>query len=511
MNKLSAGLVFVVLLSAVLYFFQLGAPTLWDQDEGQVLASSLEMVKSGEYLTPHLNGGIYFHKPPLYAWLTAVLFKVFGFSEFIGRFWTAVFGVAGIALVYYFARAVFNERAAFLSALMLAVSPLYFVLSKMALVDIFLTFFIMLSMYLFYLGYKNPGQKKYFFLMYLSMALGTLAKGPLGLLIPALSIALFLIIEKKAGFIKEMVPLKGLLFFILIASPWFIVEAFREGLYFLQMLFGQFLFSIYFTPFQQHPGPIYYYILVALVGFLPWSSIFILSLFKKPPPLLLSVFLVTLLVFSLASTKVPGYFLPAFPFMAMIAGGYLDKIFNGEDKIGFYFCLTFSLLVLVVTFFLVSNAVIPAEFSQALVYLQTIILLAASGFFLAFLFSFIKPNPSWSIGAWVFSLIILYVGFMVWLVPYAENFKYSKDLAFAAKEKEHIAFFRTWLPPSFVFYLNRQQYPTFSTEINDVNKLRSFLSKSNSACLIPENEEKTISFPHRVISKKGGFTIIDTL
>ena len=516
MRKINRVLVLILLLGAFLYFFQLGAPTVWDNDEGQMLGSALEMVNSGEYLTPHLNSSVYFHKPPVYAWLTAITFKLFGFTAFWGRFWAAIFGIAGIGLTYLFAKEIYNERTGLLSALILVVSPLYVVLSKMALVDIVLTFFITLSLYFFYLAYKNPSDKKWFFLMYLAMALGTMTKGPLGLIVPGLSIGLFLLVERKLSFIKEMEVLKGLLLYLLAASPWFIIETFREGPYFLKIIFGQFLFSIYMSPMQQHPGPIYYYLFVILLGFIPWSGLFVPAIFlpagrhgKKPNYLLLSLFLVMLTIFSTASTKVPGYFLPAFPAMAIITGNYLDEIFNGRNRIAYYAGLIFPVLFLFLTMWAITIIKIPAEYSQAAVYLQTLILLCLAGFFLAFLFSFLRPQPSWSIVAWALSISLFFVGLIVWLLPYGENLKYTADLAYAMAGKDNVACYHTWLPPSLVFYLNRQKYPTISREIFDEKALRKYLKADSSVCYTSEEEEKKLKLPHRVLKRKAGFAVIE--
>ncbi|MFA4967051.1 MAG: glycosyltransferase family 39 protein, partial [Candidatus Margulisiibacteriota bacterium] len=482
---------------------------VWDNDEGQMLGSALEMVNSGEYLTPHLNSAVYFHKPPLYAWLTAIVFKLFGFTPFWGRFWAAIFGIAGVYLTYLFAKEIYNERAGRLSAMILAVSPLYVVLSKMALVDIALTFFITLSLYFFYLAYKNPSDKKWLYLMSLAMALGTMTKGPLGIIIPGLSIGLFLLIEKRLSFIKEMEVIKGLFLYLLIASPWFVIETIREGSYFLKIIFGQFLFSIYMSPMQQHPGPIYYYLFVIILGFIPWSALFIPALVKKPNWLLLGQFLVTLAIFSTASTKVPGYFLPAFPAMAIMTGNFLDRIFEGENKIAYYCGLIFPVLFLFLTVWAVTMVKIPAEYSQALIYLQTLMLICLAGFFMAFLFSFIKIQPSWSIGAWVISLTVFFIGLIGWLLPYAENFKYTADLAAAMKGKENVCYYRAWQPPSLIFYLNKQKYPTVIKEIFDEGALYNFLGKKSSACYTTQDDEKKIKFSHHLIRSKAGFAVID--
>lgn len=504
----------VLLVSALLYFFQLGAPTVWDQDEGQMLASSLEMVKSGEYLTPHLNSSVYFHKPPLYAWMTTVLFNLFGFSEFIGRFWASIFGILGVFVTYKFGKALYNERAGLLAALMLAFSPLYIVLSKMALVDIFLTVFMTLSVYMFYLGYKNPSDKKYFYFMYIFMALGAMTKGPLGLLVPGAAIIFYLLVDRKIGFVKEMVPIKGLLLFLLIASPWFIIETIRCGSYFLKIIFGQFLFAIYMSPMQQHPGPFYYYIIVALVGFLPWSGFFVASLFKKPHFLPLSLLLIMLGLFSTASTKVPGYFLPAFPAMALMAGAFLDEAFSNKNKLGYYLGVILPIVILSITSWAIiavwtmMAAQIPTEYRQAVIYLQTLIFLALAGFFLSFLFSFMKPQPAWTITGFAVSIIVFFLGLIVWLLPFAENYKPSYDLALSLKGYEHVAFYRTWLPPSLIFYLNRQRYPTVAVDIQNEKDLAVFFKQDKSAAYIPEEELKKIKLKTHMLKSKAGYVII---
>jgi 4-amino-4-deoxy-L-arabinose transferase-like glycosyltransferase len=473
-----------------------------------LLGSSLEMEQSGEYLTPHPNSAVYFHKPPLYAWLATLSFKWFGLTEFAGRFWAALFGILGVYAVYLFAKELYGERPARLSALVLATSPLYVVLSKMALVDIALSFFITLSLYFFYLGYKENGKKEWFYSMYFAMALGTMTKGPLGLLVPGLAILIFLFMEKKLPFVKEMEALKGLGIYLLIASPWFIIETVREGSYFLKVIFGQFLFSIYMSPMQQHPGPIYYYLFVIVLGMIPWSGVFVSAIFKKPHALLLSLFLVMLAIFSTASTKVPGYFLPAFPAMAIITGSFLDKIFNGENKAAFYGSLIFPVLFLALAVWGTTAVKVPAEYAQAVIYLQTLMLACLCGFFLAFLFSFIKPQPSWSLGAWTVSIVVFFIGLIGWLVPYSENLKYTADLAKAMEGREPAAFYRTWLPPTLVFYLNRQNYPTVVREIGAEKELKLFFQDKSAVVFLPDEEEKKLKVPHRVLKSKAGYAVI---
>ncbi len=72
-------------------FFVWGVPPLWDGDEGMHAATSKDMVLSGDWITPTLNGEKFYDKPVLYNWFVSLSFLVFGFNEFaIGYAWTIV-------------------------------------------------------------------------------------------------------------------------------------------------------------------------------------------------------------------------------------------------------------------------------------------------------------------------------------------------------------------------------------------------------------------------------------
>ena len=108
-------------------------------------------------------------------------------------------------------------------------------------------------------------------------------------------------------------------------------------------------------------------------------------------------------------------------------------------------------------------------------------------------------------------MFVFYIGFIVFLVPYAEGFKPSRELAVAMKDKAHVAFYKTWLPPSLVFYLNRQSYPTVSVDIGDANNLEKFLNQHSSVCYLPKEEEQKLLFPHRLLKTKAGYVIIERI
>ena len=79
----------ILALAGALYFVKLGGAPVSNPDEGLYAEIPREMAETGDYLTPHCNFARYHDKPPLMAWLTAGMYKVFGVSEFTARFWTA--------------------------------------------------------------------------------------------------------------------------------------------------------------------------------------------------------------------------------------------------------------------------------------------------------------------------------------------------------------------------------------------------------------------------------------
>ena len=505
MKKINYALIIILLLSATLFFFKLGAASVWDNDEGQLLGSAVEMIGSGDYLTPHLNSEIYFHKPPLYAWLTVPLFRLFGYTEFWGRFWAALFGVLGVYITYLLARRIQTERAGLFSALVLSTSILYMALSRMALVDIALTFFVTLAFYLFYLGYKEPGNRYWYFGFYAALALGTLSKSLLGVIIPAVSIFIFLLLERRLDFILKMRLLPGALIYALITFPWFIIETIRHGSYFLNVLFGQYLFSIYLAPMQQHPGPIYYYLIVILLLMLPWSGLLAVALFKRPQGLLLSWAGVTLLIFSTAATKVPGYIMPAFPALALICGSYMDETLGKKEKRGLYFASVFALLIMALALLSTFYLKIPAEYLSALAALRTMLMLVVAGFALAYLLAFFRSIYTYL--AWATVVAAFFLSFIVFFLPLAEDHKYTADLVKAISPRSAAAYYKTWLPPSLVFYLNRQSYPTVVKHLESEKELKKFLGQKTPAFVLTTKEEqKHWSYP--ILKEKAGYAII---
>src|SRR5579872_7504044 len=110
------------LLFCIIWCYMLGARTLVPSDEGRYAEMAREMVATGDWITPRLDGLKYFEKPPLQTWMNALTFELFGLGEWQARLWSGLCGLFGIALVTYTGRRVFNPWVGTTAGLVLASS-----------------------------------------------------------------------------------------------------------------------------------------------------------------------------------------------------------------------------------------------------------------------------------------------------------------------------------------------------------------------------------------------------
>ena len=178
-RALLGGLIAVLALA---WFGTLGVRPLYKADESRYAEIPREMIASGDWITPRLNGFKYFEKPPLQYWATASFFSALGERDWVARLWTALTGFAGLALVFFFTKKLINERTALTAAAVLAGSPLYVLLGQVNTLDMGLAFFLSAAVFSFALGY--------WLLFWAACALAVLSKGLIGIVLPLGTVAL---------------------------------------------------------------------------------------------------------------------------------------------------------------------------------------------------------------------------------------------------------------------------------------------------------------------------------
>ncbi|MDD4152765.1 MAG: glycosyltransferase family 39 protein [bacterium] len=384
----------VLLLSAfsivtIILLLNLGATTLFDMDEPTYAQIAREIVKTGDWVTLRFNGLPWFDKPPLFFWLVGASFKLFGFNEFAVRLPSVLAALGTLIITYLLGCAYFgNQRQGIKTMLITAGCLQFYVIARLAVVDMLLTFFITLALYSFVLW--RQGKQNAILLSYAAMALATMTKGPVGAIIPAAIIVIYLCLQRRPGDILQMKILPGLLVYFLLAAPWYLAEYNLYGKVFIDEFFGYRTFTRYLQPLEQQSGPIYFYILFLLIGLFPWSLFLpgaITASIKNrrdPLPLVWAGFI--FLFFTGAATKLPNYMLPLYPALALTIAGMwpesnpLDIRGQRQAYSGAIALITASALLAWGVFWLAYNKLDPAVATAQIKRTLPVLMVLPAGF-----------------------------------------------------------------------------------------------------------------------------------
>jgi len=330
------------------------------EEEMKYVEVAKEMHDTGNWLVPHFGGEFYSHKPPFYFFFLNLNRFLFGNYSVTAMVISSLIPGILIALVtFYWGSIEFNKKYGFLSGLILMITFYFFALSITVRMDHLMGFFIISALFSFYLGYSSATEKKnkYYYFVYVFMALATWIKGPAGFLIPLVVIPAFLFIQKDFTELKNLKLKRGILIFITLILLWLVPALIKGGKdYAYELLIIQ-TFGRTVNSFA-HQKAIYYYFKTFSFTFLPWSF-FLYSAFiycfrrRKELPqfikFLLSWFITTFILFSLISGKLDIYLLPIYPAGALLVAYLFKEI--AEKRVSKYYIIipaviTFSILAL---------------------------------------------------------------------------------------------------------------------------------------------------------------------
>jgi 4-amino-4-deoxy-L-arabinose transferase-like glycosyltransferase len=367
--------IWIAAIAIAVFFANLGATRLWDQDEAFFARAAVEMHQRGDWVVPYFNGEVFAHKPPFMFWMMRFGFELFGVTEFAARFWSAVFATGTALLTYQIGRRLFNANVGLWAGIAMSTTTMFGVVGRAATPDSFLVFFCTLSLYVFARKENwqpNAGSEQTpspplswqsCVTIYAVMALAVLVKGPIGILLPGCTIGLYLLVRHSAGrtgasekwsdraatflfqfsptrlaqSFWQMRPFTAVAAVLLVAGPWYAMVGWRTGGSFLSQFFGEQNFGRFVNAMDNHSGGIWYYLPAILVGFFPWSIFTIptvLNLVQQMRPdsvssrgakFLACWTFVWIGFFSIASTKLPNYVLPAYPALALATGCLLSR------------------------------------------------------------------------------------------------------------------------------------------------------------------------------------------
>jgi 4-amino-4-deoxy-L-arabinose transferase-like glycosyltransferase len=299
-------------------------------DEGRYVGVAYDMLRSGDWLLPTLDSLPYFHKPPLFYWLTAASLAVFGDNEFAARLPSLLAATASAMALYLFLRRALGEGHARSALLILATTLFFFGGAQFANLDMLVAACIAGTVLCAADAARNSAEgrprRATLLAAYACAALGVLAKGLIGVAVPALVVTGWLIYLRRPAMLLRLVSPLGIALFALITVPWFALMAQRyPG--FLHYFFVHHHLERYTSGAFNGRQPVWFYLPV-LAGFtLPWFGALPHALSparrnaaeRSIDALMWIWLIVTLVFFSIPKSKLPGYVLVAVPPMASLS------------------------------------------------------------------------------------------------------------------------------------------------------------------------------------------------
>ncbi len=363
-----AGLVVVLvtlLLGVLLFVVRLGSTGLVDETPPLFAASARAMAATGDWLVPQVNGLPRYDKPPLVYWLMALVHRLPGQEHWdpLGS-WAAGLpsALATVALMLVLAdtlrrwpqaRVAGSNASAprpglapelapllppLVGALAFALSPLVLLWSRIGVSDALFTATLASSLLLCWRTYADPGSR--WWIPWPVLALSVLTKGPVALVLVALTLLLFAALQADAATLRRRLrPLKGMALATLLALPWYGLALLREGRPFWDSFFGYHNLQRFTAVVNHHLQPWWFFGPILVVASLPVTPMLLLGLRRAlgpwplrsvPPAVSLHRFaacwlLAVLAFFTIAATKLPSYWLPATPAAGLLillaAGG----------------------------------------------------------------------------------------------------------------------------------------------------------------------------------------------
>jgi len=325
-----APYVLLAVICVVLFFWRLGAVPLIGFDEGVYAEASREMLVSGDYITPRLNGEFFFDKPPLCYWMQAASMRIFGVNSLATRLPSAVAGLLLVALTVGLGTKLFGRNAGLFAGFALSTSILCAALGRMCLLDMPFALAITAALGAFALAYRERVGRWGYVAFWIAAGLAVMTKGPVGVVLIGAVVGVFAAISRRGRTSGLWNPL-GLLLFLAITVPWHVlVEKETGGAFLREFIVHQNIQRAIGKDFH-HNQPFWFYAPMFLVGFFPWSvylprawSCFVRRRARNDEDtfaLFLAVWAAAVfVVFTLARSKLPSYTFPMYPPAALLVG-----------------------------------------------------------------------------------------------------------------------------------------------------------------------------------------------
>ena len=343
-------LIALLVLAGAVYFVSLGNSAIWDANEAFYVETPREMIEARDFLNPTFNYEPRFNKPVLSYWIVAAGYQAFGVSVTVQRFAIAIGALVIIACAFFLASA--SEpasptprrgeggprHAGLWAAAGLAAAPRLVMFARRIFIDIWITAFMSLTLVFFALSERYPERRRLFLvLMYVSIALGVLTKGPVAIALPALAFGLYFAVRRELSRIAGMMIPLGIVILAVIVVPWYAALYHEHGWTYIK----SFLVNENVERFTSGVGvgqdrKAYWYLPIVFSDSFPWSLLLpcaAAAAWKTRTRLetLLWCWIVAIVgFFSLSAGKQDLYIFPIVPAVAALGGITISRALSDE-------------------------------------------------------------------------------------------------------------------------------------------------------------------------------------
>jgi 4-amino-4-deoxy-L-arabinose transferase-like glycosyltransferase len=532
-------LLWLLLVAAICpYFVGLGDSSIWDANEAFYVETPREMLESGDFVSPTFNYEPRLNKPVLSYWIVSAFYKLFGISVGVQRLPIALSALMLIATAFFLARAAHpavdaagpggRTEAALWAALGLAITPRLLMFSRRIFIDIYITMFMALTLLFFALAERYPARRRVFLiLMYVSIGLGILTKGPVAAVVPGLVFAAYLALRFEVRRIPEMMIGTGTAIVLAIVVPWYLALYLRDGWTHI----GSFIFGENLARYTDGygvdsvRGP-FFYVPVLFSDAFPWSAYLFASAIAdwrgrrstlpdnrltRPRTLLWLWIGGVVLFFSFSAAKQDLYIFPVVPAVAALAGIVIARGLAQEPRASRAIRITTAVIGVVVA--LVAAGVVYLFRAGGTSYaLDGALLTGAAGIAggAAITILAVAFRLRAALFAVVVTFIVLNWVFVLRVLPSFEAYKpspaFARTLEPLLTPDAVVATYDEALP-SLVFYLRRHVEQLFEEDrlialVQSDKPVYVVLSRDNYASLMP-----TIGATTCVIERRPTFDV----
>lgn len=260
--------------------YKMNSFPLTDHDEALYSGVARELLKHKDWWTLYWNDQPWFIHAPLSMWIQASFFKIFGIAEAVARLHSMFFAVGLVLLTAAFGNLLFGRKTGYIAGLILASSPLFYLIGRMAILDMPLVFFMTLSIYLFVRAWRTQNRRLYP-AFWIAAGLATLDKGLWGLVLPGMVCLLYAATDSNRKRLLDPALYVSALGWVAVVGPWFAIETHRWGSQFLEPTLATNTYQRLTTSVCNHSGSWWFYIVIAVIGLFPWIVLWPQSFFKN--------------------------------------------------------------------------------------------------------------------------------------------------------------------------------------------------------------------------------------